>query len=76
MKDSRDHKNPGVFRITGDWKDQSNKLKIKYLKLTDEDLKFEVGNENALFKRIQDRLHKTREEVIAIIKKGQPSVNL
>ncbi|WP_236978265.1 general stress protein CsbD [Membranihabitans maritimus] len=61
------------FKITGNWTDQSKKLKEKYSQLTDEDLKFENGKENDLFKRVESRLKKGRQEVINIIKKVQPS---
>ena len=61
------------FKITGDWHAQSKKLKEKYSQLTDEDLKFEPGKEEALLTKLQSRLNKNREEVIAIIKHVQPA---
>ncbi len=60
------------FKIIGNWETQSKVLKSKFLQLTDADLKFETGKENDLLKRIETRLNKKREEVINIIKKGQP----
>ena len=60
------------FKITGNWDTQSKGLKEKYATLTDSDLKFEPGKEGELLGRIQTRLNKNREEVINIIKKGQP----
>jgi hypothetical protein len=63
---------PENFKITGDWTVQSKQLKEKYSQLTDADLKFEPGKENDLLKRVETRLNKKREEVINIIKKGQP----
>jgi uncharacterized protein YjbJ (UPF0337 family) len=60
------------FKITGDWNKQSEQLKEKYPELTDTDLKFEKGEENDLFKRVEKRLNKNREEVVSIIKKSQP----
>jgi hypothetical protein len=60
------------FKITGNWATQSKELKSKYAQLTDADLKFEAGKENDLLKRVETRLNKKREEVINIIKKGQP----
>lgn len=65
-------KTPEAFKITGDWKVQSKLLKEKFSQLTDSDLKFETGKENELLGRVQSRLNKDREEVINIIKKGQP----
>ena len=63
------------FKITGDWNKQSKQLKEKYSQLTDSDLKFETGKENDLLKRVETRLNKNREEVVNIIKKGQPEKN-
>jgi hypothetical protein len=62
-----------AFKITGNWSDQSKKLKSKFSQLTDSDLKFESGKENDLLKRMESRLHKNRDEVISIIQKAQPS---
>lgn len=61
------------FKMTGDWKEQSKQLKTKYSKLTDADLKFEVGKVTDLLKRIETRLSKNRQEVIKIIKSVQPA---
>ena len=61
-----------TFTITGNWENQSKALKQKFSQLTDEDLKFEKGKENELLKRVETRLNKDRQEVVNIIKKGQP----
>lgn len=60
------------FKITGDWAAQSKNLKEKFSQLTDTDLKFEAGKENDLIGRLETKLNKKRDEVINIIKKGQP----
>lgn len=62
------------FKVTGDWTKQSKALREKYSQLTDSDLKFEAGKENELLKRMETRLNKNRNEVINIIKKGQPEL--
>lgn len=67
-----DNKTIEDFKITGDWENQSKHLKEKYSQLTESDLKFEAGKEKELLKRLESRLNKTRDEVINIIKKGQP----
>jgi len=64
-------KNNAPFKITGNWDAQSKQLKAKFPKLTDADLKYEIGKETALLSRIETRLNKSNEEVIDIIKKGQ-----
>ena len=66
------NKTTEAFKITGNWANQSKELIGKFSQLTDEDLKFETGKENELLKRVETRLNKNREEVINIIKKGQP----
>ncbi len=63
-------KNALAFTITGDWAVQSKQLRKKFSQLTDADLVFETGKEEDLLKRIETRLHKKREEVISILKKG------
>ncbi|MEQ9378617.1 MAG: general stress protein CsbD [Imperialibacter sp.] len=65
----------GVFKITGDWADQSGLLKQKFGLLTDEDLVFEAGGEQDLLTRICERINKDSEEVMNIIRKGLPFEN-
>jgi len=60
-------KSTEAFRISGNWSAQSKQLKEKYPQLTDADLKFEVGKEEELLTRLQTRLYKNRQEVIAAI---------
>lgn len=69
--ESTENKNT-EFKITGDWAEQSKHLKEKFSQLTDTDLKFEAGKENDLIGRLETKLNKKRDEVINIIKKGQP----
>lgn len=58
---------------TENWEAQSKELKLKYTDLTDADLKLDKGKEDELITRLEKRLVKKREDVIAIIKKGQPA---
>lgn len=60
-----------TFKITGNWENQSKELKGKYSQPSDADLKIETGLER--LKRVEARLYNTREEVINIIKKSQPT---
>jgi len=64
---SEQNKSNGIFKITGDWDVQARRLKDKYSKLTDEDVKFETGKEEDLLKRLEQRLNKKRDELIHII---------
>jgi len=58
------------FKITGDWKQQSEQLKEKYSLLKDSDLQFDEGQDNALISRIENKLSKNRQQVINMIKKA------
>lgn len=59
------------FVIEGDWTVQAKLLREKYPQLTSADLKFEIGKESELLRRIRTRLNKKKEETINIIKKNQ-----
>ena len=67
----QEKKSSQLFKVSGDWSKQSESLKKKYPKLTSEDLKFETGKEADLFKRLEKRLDKNREDVVTMLKKNQ-----
>lgn len=73
MENFKVQKHSEVLTMKGDWKEQSLQLKDQYSQLTDEDLEFEVGKEDDLLRRVENRLNKNREEVLHIIRKVQPS---
>ncbi|UZT99081.1 hypothetical protein ODZ84_05810 [Chryseobacterium fluminis] len=62
-----------AFKITGDWKEQSKQLKEKFSQLKDSDLALEKGKENELLGRLENKLSKSREEVIKILNNTQLS---
>lgn len=64
-----------AFRIKGDWTTQSTKLKTQFTQLNDSDLKLETGKDEELLKRLQNKLSKSREEVISIITKNQNEID-
>ncbi len=66
------NKTTANFRIYGNWAEQSKALQLKYPLLTNEDLRFDFGREEELIRKMSDRLDKTREEVVWIIKNEQP----
>jgi len=72
-KQTPENKTGEQFKISGNWADQSKSLKNKFSLLTDADLKYESGKESELLGRLQNRLNKSREEVMAIIKKAEPT---
>jgi len=58
------------LEIKGDWNITKGKLKQKWAKLTDDDLKFAEGKHEELFGRIQKRTGATREAVEKAIKEA------
>ena len=59
-----------TLEIKGDWNITKGKLKQRWAKLTDDDLKFIDGQEDELFGRIQKRTGETREAVEKAIKES------
>ena len=57
------------LEIKGNWNQLKGKLKEKYGQLTDNDLQFSEGKEDQLVGKLQDRLGKTRQQVIDEINK-------
>lgn len=62
-----------TLEIKGDWNIIKGKLKQKWAKLTDSDLKFEEGKQEELFGRIQKRTGESRENVEKAIKESHDS---
>jgi len=52
-----------TLTIKGDWNIAKGKLKQKWAKLTDDDLRYVEGKEEELFGRIQKRTGETRAAV-------------
>ena len=61
-----------TFKITGNWDIQAKQFKEKISQLTGADLKFQIVKKDELLFRVETRVNKKREDVIHIIKKGQP----
>jgi len=56
------------LQIKGTWNELKGKIKEKYAELTDDDLLYEEGQDDRLIGKIQQKLGKTRDEVIDLIK--------
>lgn len=54
-------------RIEGSWNETKGKLKQKFASLTDNDLLFAEGKKDEMLGKIQLKLGKTKEELLAII---------
>ena len=53
--------------ILGNWNEQKGKLKQRFAVLTDNDLLLLEGKKDEMIGRLQLKLGKTREELLAII---------
>ncbi len=60
---------------TSDWQRLKLKLKRKYIYLTEEDLFFQEGKEEALIAHLMERLHRNREYVLFTLKKGLATID-
>jgi len=58
------------LQVKGDWNITKGKLKQKWAKLTDDDLRYEEGQDQELIGRIQKRTGETREQVEKGIKEA------
>lgn len=52
------------LEIKGKWNEWKGKLKQANASLTDDDLRYEEGKDDELLGRLQQKLGKTRDEVI------------
>jgi uncharacterized protein YjbJ (UPF0337 family) len=57
-----------TLEIKGDWNITKGKLKQKWAKLTDDDLRYVDGKQDELLGRIQKRTGETREAVEKAVK--------
>jgi uncharacterized protein YjbJ (UPF0337 family) len=52
------------LRLNGLWNEVKGKAKQKYADLTDDDLLYEEGKEDEMIGRLQNKLGKSRDEVV------------
>ena len=53
--------------MTGTWTELTNKLRIKYPELTEEDLLYDEGMEQNMLRMVEYKLRKTTDEMNEII---------
>lgn len=56
------------LELKGRWNELKGKAKQAHAELTDDDLKYEEGKDDELLGRIQQKLGKTKDEVVAWIR--------
>ncbi len=54
--------------LEGQWNELKGKVKQAYANLTDNYIQFEEGKDEELYGRLQQKLGKTREEVVTLLK--------
>jgi uncharacterized protein YjbJ (UPF0337 family) len=57
-----------TLQIKGKWNEIKGRIKQQYADLTDDDLLYEEGQEDKLIGKLQQKLGKTREEVIDMLR--------
>ncbi|MCW3104155.1 MAG: hypothetical protein JWO09_2595 [Bacteroidetes bacterium] len=56
--------NSTELKLRGSWNEVKGKIKQEYADLTDDDLKYEEGKDDELVGRLQQKIGKTKDEVI------------
>lgn len=69
-----ENQNTTSFKINGDWDRQSSALRTKYPRLSSDDVKFEPGKETELFKKIETRIGKDRNQLLIILDNNHKDV--
>ena len=57
---------PNSEEIKGNWNELKGKLKQSYADLTDDDLMYEEGKDDELWGRIQQKVGKTKKEIMSL----------
>jgi uncharacterized protein YjbJ (UPF0337 family) len=52
------------LKLKGDWNETKGKIKRAYADLTDDDLKRDEGNDDVLVGKLQQKLGKTKEDIV------------
>ncbi len=52
------------MELKGKWNEYKGKMKQAHADLTDDDVKYEEGKEDELWGRLQQKLGKTKDEVV------------
>ena len=57
---------PNSEEIKGSWNELKGNLKQKFAELTDDDLLFEEGKDDEMWGKIQQKLGKTKKEILSL----------
>lgn len=56
-----------TIELNETWREKKNRLKERFIFLTDNDLKFEEGRREEMFEELRIKLGKTKQELLNII---------
>lgn len=56
--------NSTELKLKGNWNELKGKMKQQYAQLTDDDLTYEEGKDDEFIGRVQQKIGKTKEQVI------------
>ncbi|RPH31631.1 MAG: general stress protein CsbD [Bacteroidales bacterium] len=56
-----------TIELNETWREKKNRLKERFIFLTDNDLKFEEGKREEMFEELRIKLGKTKQELLNII---------
>ncbi|KGO79872.1 MULTISPECIES: hypothetical protein [Flavobacterium] len=62
-----ENKNENSQAVKTKWKEEKAKLKLKFPSLTDADLHFEEGKKDIMFRRVETKLGKSKDEFSKIL---------
>ncbi|NUY81158.1 CsbD family protein [Flavobacterium sp. MAH-1] len=57
---------PNSTEIKGKWNELKGQLKQKYAELTDDDLTYEEGKDDEMWGKLQQKLGKTKKEILSL----------
>jgi uncharacterized protein YjbJ (UPF0337 family) len=57
---------PNSEEIKGSWNELKGNLKQKFAELTDDDLLYEEGKEDEMLGKVQQKLGKTKKEIMSL----------
>jgi uncharacterized protein YjbJ (UPF0337 family) len=57
---------PNSEEIKGSWNELKGNLKQKFAELTDDDLLYEEGQEDEMWGKVQQKLGKTKKEIMSL----------
>ena len=56
------------LEFEGTWNEVKGRIKKSYASLTDDDLTYQEGKEDEMLGKVQQKLGKTRDEIVKMIK--------